>query len=343
MKIRIEEITCKVLFALIVAAFGSIGLQSSQSLGATDPVPAINQPPAADAKPQSLFTGSVFGINGASGTDNLVKANTLTGAVTVVGQLAGFSGVPSAGISALDASDHKYFIFLDDANGSEHLVTIDAQTGAVLGSPLSAGLLTLQFDPSSRSLFGVARDQVSGNFDLDVVDPDTGELTVVATILGFSGGFSGCPLSGISALSVQRHNYFTLLDDNSGMQRLLTIDTRTGAVIASPASSGALSIEFDPSTGKLLGVAFDQSSHLFDLVVIDPLTGGVSVVASIPGFSSLPSACVSTFDVVRQRYIGILTDANGMARFVNVNTRTGSVLSSPPSPGAFDIEFAARP
>jgi hypothetical protein len=214
-----------------------------------------------------------------------------------------------------DPSTHRLFLVRSLFDPSDptttiyQLITVDTTTGALTVSPsLSHQLMTLAFDPSTGSLFGLTGDCCPNQ--IVRVDPGTGVETHLADVIG--DAFS------IIALDPSSHSIY--LDSDSfatppPTHQLLTVDTVTGSVSPLPITSGLRSLVFDsgslfgttccpyqflqvdPATGSETplgsydfgfflepGTAFDSATHtIFKVqdVFDDPITGPIAHIASI--------------------------------------------------------------
>ena len=177
--------------------------------------------------------------------------------------------------------------------------------------------------PAAGTLFGIAF--IDGANRLVSIDPETGELTIV----GSFPGFFWMP-QGISALDPVNHRYFFLL-----AERLFSVDTQTGAVIANPPFHASIgSLEFEPTTNTLYAIAF--VSGVNTLVIVDPSTGAITPVGSFPGSPGAPQG-ISALDPVNHIYF---YPEDG--RLVSVDTQTGAVIAYPllsVSPTSLEFEL----
>ena len=142
-------------------------------------LPALSQPLAASA---TTSTGTLFAI---TGSQNLVKVDTGTGAFTAVGSGLNTPDSPQSSSLAIDPATHRLFAVRTTMKGfdfppvvTQELLTIDSQSGAILSNPQFTGIApqSLVFDTSSGVMFGFTV--------LDIVSVDTANdsTSVVASI-----------------------------------------------------------------------------------------------------------------------------------------------------------------
>ncbi len=186
---------------------------------------------------------------------------------------------------------------------------------------LSRGQVAAQPALADR-LFGVGFVPPD-SFELVAIDPVTGGMTTLSTL-------SGVTAVGRSAFDSASQRYFLQVLDSSFADRLLVIDTQTGTVLANPLlppGQGLGTLQFEPTTGRLLGDMFIAATPTGAnwLVAINPLTGQVAPVGALSGVPVGNSA----LDAATRRYFLPILDSPFTSRLLVVNTQTGAVLGSP--------------
>jgi hypothetical protein len=148
----------------------------------------------------------------------------------------------------------------------------------------------------------------------------------------------GCAYFGDDyALDAATHRYFMfgsqLLSDGtcSSQAYVTAVDTTTGAVLSQVALSGFIeNMQFDPTTGKLVGIQGGINPVPF--VALDPSTGTVATVASLP-FGCAEFGDDYALDAATHRYFmfgsQLLSDGTCSSQLyvTAVDTTTGAVLS----------------
>jgi hypothetical protein len=216
-----------------------------------------------------------------SETDRLEASNGQAGAafgtaVAVDGN-TGVAGAPGldlgfhvGAVRGLAADPNSGAVYA--ADNADQLVSLDTSTG--VGTPIGplgfAGVVSLAFDPSSGTLYGVdtQTDQ------LLTIDTSTGACIPVGPV-GFSHVISLAYDPGADILYAS--------DDPS--DSFLTIDPATGAgTLVGPTGDLIHGLAFDTSTNTLYGTDLIWD----ELVTIDTSTGTVTTVGKL-GFGSVPA------------------------------------------------------
>ena len=183
---------------------------------------------------------------------------------------------------------------------------------ALIGVPKAEA----QHSPSDI-LFGVAN--INDANTLVIVDPATGTLTPVGNFPGLTG-----VIQGVSALDAANQRYFFPMAG-----RLFVVNIQTGDVITNPllpttatgSVIGPSSMEFDPTTDTLFGVANLNNANT--LVTVDPVTAAFNPVGNFPGLTGVIQG-VSALDAANQRYLFPMA-----GRLFVVNIQTGDVIANP--------------
>ncbi len=226
----------------------------------------------------------------AANGDELRVLDPATGTVTLVDIYAG-PGSSFAGLSGgfVELGGKLYFTAYDPTNGNE-LRVLDPATGVV---SLAADIFTGSNDSYAGQyggfialggkLYFTAADPFNG-FELRVLDPTSGTVSLVADIYAGSAGSEAGSSGGFTVLGGKL--YFTAYDPTNGNElRVLDPATGTVSLVADIAAGGNSSNPgqiggFVELGGKLYFGAEDAANGL-ELRVLDPATGTVSLVADI--------------------------------------------------------------
>ena len=229
---------------------------------------------------------------------------------------------------------------VNDAPGSDEMVTVDLATGAatVFGNVGFTSIQALAFDSQTSSLYGA--DLVTGQ--LVHIDPFTGVGTGVGP-MGFAN---------VQGMAFDPHTN-TLYGSDTATDQLIRIDTGTGAGTAiGPFGAGPDDIKaltFDPVTSVLYGMTNDGVGG-GRFLRIDPNTGQAtgsdtvylssdpSAMASVPG---LPAATVNKpYDAPLPLVGGCpryhFTNATGLPQGLAISAGA-SVVGTPTENGLFDF------
>jgi hypothetical protein len=219
----------------------------------------------AGSRVNSVSSYVLYGVE--SSTDGLSTIDPVSATVTFVGPLDPDPDVFRTPIAmAVRPSDRELFVWNNSGvTAPGALLTVDRCTGLASkvnpSTPPQGTLQALAFSPDGR-LFGV-------EYSLFEIDPATGVKTLIGD-LGSGLRVGGADFDAAGTLYG--------VGFGSGSQRLVTINTTTGAtdvIVPLSVDIGTIgSIVFDPS-GVLIGSAFDgpEGDILFD---INPATGAVS-------------------------------------------------------------------
>lgn len=284
--------------------------------------------------------GALFGITGNNNT--LSRVDPVGGTLTPVADVSG-DNVQLTSIAG-DPATHRIFLVkttvvptpFGPAQITNEILTLDSRTGQVLreSPPLDRGVGQLAFDPSTGILY--AQDLTV----LYTIDPETGATAPVAT-LGTGGGaiLSMAVVPGAHKVYVNDNE-----EDSTGAfhSRILTVDTVTGFVSASPEVVNPVRlIGYDASLGQLVG---RTECCPYNIVAIDPSSGNESFIATIAQDSSVLVPFALTVDPATHiAYTSIGTCVNGCFtesdQIVSVDEQTGTVTLSAPGQGVSVLYF----
>ena len=170
--------------------------------------------------------------------------------------------------------------------------------GLLVGASIAIAPLLLQPLAASAATTGTLFALLNSPLSIATVDPASGALTQLADLslpAGLGGGYNPT-----IADDPTNHRLFldrTLVDFSVDpiviTSQLVTVDSVTGAVSASPLDQALSGLIFDPSTGTLFG--FTAECCPAQIVVVDPGTGVETHVADLAGesFSSMALAPAS--------------------------------------------------
>ena len=242
-------------------------------------------PPAPDARlPEDAevhrFAPIVGIISTGGGGLAFVRVEPTTGEESHRVQLTNLSGV-SQGITGWDPVAGRFYALVDFTDQTHHLLALDANTGAIVSSPVvGLGLLTVEVT-GAGSIFGLAASEVSADsFVSQSVDPITGVALKLSDLPPQSVGLA----QGMSAIDLVHGRYYQVMNDDKGKQRILSLDTATGHVLSSAVTDASLyDIELDADGALFTFIVFpDQDS---ELRLLDPATGTTTFVARLDAAS----------------------------------------------------------
>jgi hypothetical protein len=286
---------------------------------------------AAHAQRRDTIFGHTYVGSYPNGAETLVSVDPASGSVKTLG------GVPNSGslgvlggIAALDNVTHRYFfVGVLPPYSSETLYVMNIDTGAeVAAVPLSmpVNLAGMQFDPWSGYLFGhtYLGSIPNGAETLVSIDPVSGNVKTVGSVPN-SGSLE--VFGGVAALDSANRRYFFPGSIPSSANKTYEMNIDTGAEVAElPLPVNLSAMEFDPLSGYLFGHTYLGSfpNGAETLVSIDPASGNVKTVGSVPNSGSLEVfEGVAALDSINRRYFFpglILSSENKTLYEMNIDT-----------------------
>jgi hypothetical protein len=256
---------------------------------------------------------AVVGIYGNGGSLSFVKVNSQTGEMLLSVSRPELDGYV-LGNSAVDTSGERYFVL--GGVDRRKLFTLDTRTGAIIASPdIELNVNEIEYEPSTGKLVGVR--WVNGMAEMVRIDPSTGTTTGFASLPGVysiqQGGSSFDPATD---------RYFLTVADS-----LLTIDTRTGAIIAGHSIDGIgmSNAQFEPASGKV--VALTYRTRIEEFIRINPISGEVVSGGMIPEVQTIVQG-EATINARTGRLIFMGSDSLDR-RLYSVTLATGAVAARP--------------
>jgi hypothetical protein len=285
----------------------------------------------------ALADGTLFGLrNPGDGGRQVITIDPATAAVTPLSaSVDPPNGTPS-GVVALDAGGNRFFfVGTPNAEVSMRIYTVDTQTGTVLGNPsLTTGsILGLEYDEAEDVLYALLTPTATGTKQVVILDTGTGATTAVSGSLAAAIGMP----SGATTLDPSGNRFFFVgTQDAETTQRIYSVDTQTGVLLASPAIVGDVitGLEYDDAAAILYGLRTPPDGGK-QVVALDPLTGtSTNVSANIAPSLGMASG-VTGLDAGGDRFFFVATpNSETDSRLYAVDTNSGSLLSSPTIPGS---------
>jgi hypothetical protein len=228
-----------------------------------------------------------------------VRIEPTTGQESHQVPLSGLSGV-GQGITGWDPAAGRFYALVDFIDETHRLLGLDANTGAIVSSPVvDLGLVAVEVD-GSGSLFGIATPKPGAHsFVSQTVNPATG----VAVTLSDLPAENDAAAQGMSAIDAARGRYYHVMNDSTGGTRLLTLDTATGHVISTvPTDFPVYNIEVDADGALVTFVVYPSQDS--ELRFLDPATGTTTLIAGVgsAGLFQGDSAIDRTARIMYQTY-----------------------------------------
>jgi hypothetical protein len=299
---------------------------------------------------KSDATGSLYALSYEGeifqGVQRIIRIDPASGAMSVMATVPGVQYV--SGGTAFDPGTGRFFFYGSDGTSLDVWTryAVNLRTGEIytFGTALAwpdANENAWQFDPTNGLLYALS---YTGEFPHGVqriisIDPGNGAVAVAATIPGVH------LVSGEATFDPATGRYFFSGSDGTSLDALTryAVNVRTGEIHTfgtqlnwPPANEGGW--EFDRASGLLYALSYDGEylQGVERIISIDPGSGAVSVVATVPGVHLVIAE--SAFDPATGRYFFYGSDGSSfdMTRY-SVNVRTGEVrtfgmqLSWPPA------------
>jgi PKD repeat protein len=277
-------------------------------------------------------------------TEYFVKINPITGKFTKISKISGVNWIevnPSS--LTFDETNQTYFFKGDDSSGKFCLYSINAQTGKVLSKPYFPKLsnpkdnvIELQFDNSTKKLYGLHwKDSLKTEF-LVTINPSNGAYTIIDSIPGVKW------ISTVMYTTFDEKNHLYIFRGaNSKMEwRLYAFNVNTGQVVSKPLfpnlldpKDNIIDIKFNNTTQILHGLHWDDSENREYLVSIDRATGSMTKIDSLPGvkwITILPNYTVINENKNQWMFLG--GDKNFNWNLNTVDLSNGKIINKVPFP-----------
>ncbi len=160
-------------------------------------------------------TSTFFGRIRVDGVNYLASIASSTGNMITLSKLPSFDGW-FRGASALDINNQRFF-FIASLEGKLHLCIVDITTGQIIKSlVLSHSVKNIEFDPLTKSLFGISH---FGADKFVSIDLNTGKIIEISELTLIKGTGSGAFLEG---------NNFFFVGYWEGKYHVCVVDKKTG-------------------------------------------------------------------------------------------------------------------
>ncbi|MEM0898036.1 MAG: PEP-CTERM sorting domain-containing protein [Verrucomicrobiota bacterium] len=267
----------------------------------------------------SILMGNRF--NSATGTQEFVHIDRVTGAITPVGP--GVTGSPAISATAEGlALGGFYSIRAQPSGQSAGLYSFDVASGAIVNMPAFPTNIGGMRYGAGGSILGLRFN--AGTEELLSVDPVTGSISTIGLGIPNIGVFNGQatydPVNDV-------YSFLGTLNDGMGL-RIFSLNASTGALIGSPLYSPPSSVGFwnYDNSGRILGLRFDSGTER--LVAIDPATAVVTDIGSgIAGFGSVVGS--GSYDPVDNAFTFAGNRSGEGRRLFTLDAATGAILSEP--------------
>lgn len=245
------------------------------------------------------------------------------------------NGTPS-GVIALDAGGERFFfVGTPSSETTMRIYSVSTSSGAVLSSPTISGgdVLGLEYDEAEDVLYALQTPTATGSKRIVVLDTATGVPTAVSGNLATAIGMP----SGATTMDAAGNRFFFVgTQDAETTQRIYSVDTSTGALLASPTISGDVitGLEYDSDANVLLGLRTPPDGGK-QVVALDPATGSTTNVSANVAPSLGMSSGVTGLDSAGNRFFFVATPGSETdSRIYTIDTSTGALISNPTIAGS---------
>jgi len=284
-----------------------------------------------------LLLGTLFGLrNPGDGGRQVITIDPATAAISPISaSIDPPNGTPS-GVIALDAGGNRFFfVGTPSAETDMRIYSVDTNSGAVLSNPTitGGGVLGLEYDEAEDVLYALQTPTATGSKRVVTLDTATGTPTAVSGNLATAIGMP----SGATTLDPTGNRFFLVgTQDAETTQRIYSVDTATGTLLASPTIIGDVitGLEYDDAAGVLYGLRTPPDGGK-QVVALDPATGGTTNVSANIAPSLGMASGVTGLDAGGDRFFFVATpNSETDSRIYTVDTNTGALLSNPTITGS---------
>lgn len=278
----------------------------------------------------SLAQGLVALVNPATDRQLLV-VHPASGTAHLLGTPLGGEPVGTGqGVTTLDRAGNRLFFVGTPSGDPAALFVVSTVSGLQLARPTLSntqnGVFFIDWDEGESVLFclvGVG----TGDRQLGTVNTTTGAVTLRGSPI--QGGTVGT--GGVHALDAGGNRFFFVGTPSGGSASIYSIDTATGAKLASPTLSGTSTL--------LVGMAWDENDDELvalvsvnagdrQLATVNPATGAVTLIGNPIGGEAISTSSGGALDDVADRYYFVGDPASDDPTVYTLSTVTGFELES---------------
>lgn len=282
------------------------------------------------AADRATAQGLVALVNPATDRQLLVVHPT-SGSAHLLGTPLGGEPVGTGqGVTTLDRAGNRLFFVGTPSGDPAALFVVSTVSGLQLARPTLSntqnGVFFIDWDEGESVLFclvGVG----TGDRQLGTVNTTTGAVTLRGSPI--QGGTVGT--GGVHALDAGGNRLFFVGTPSGGSASIYSIDTATGAKLASPALSGTSTL--------LVGMAWDEDDDELvalvsvnagdrQLATVNPATGAVTLIGNPIGGEAISTSSGGALDDIADRYYFVGDPASADPTVYTLSTVTGFELES---------------
>ncbi|HUP60635.1 MAG TPA: hypothetical protein VNA69_09480 [Thermoanaerobaculia bacterium] len=274
----------------------------------------------------------LFGLrNPGDGGRQVITIDPATASITPISaSIDPPNGTPS-GVIALDAGGGRFFfVGTPSSETTMRIYSVSTTSGIVLANPTisGGGVLGLEYDETEDVLYALQTPDATSSKRVVRLDTATG---VPAAVSGNLATAIGMP-SGATTMDAAGNRFFFVgTQDAETTQRIYSVDTATGALLASPTISGDVitGLEYDSDANVLLGLRTPPDGGK-QVVTLDPATGTTTDVSANVAPSLGMASGVTGLDAAGNRFYFVATpNSETDSRIYTIDTATGALVSNP--------------
>jgi hypothetical protein len=290
--------------SLLVGVLGAVDRASSQGL-----VAVVN--PATDRQ--------------------LLAVHPATGTAHLLGQPLGGEPVGTGqGTTTLDRAGNRLFFVGTPSGDPAALFVVSTISGLQLARPTLSntqnGVFFIDWDEGESILFCLVGVGI-GDRQLGTVNTTTGAVTLRGSPI--QGGTVGT--GGVHALDAAGNRFFFVGTPSGGSSSIFSIDTATGAKLASPVLTGTatnlVGMAWDDNDDELVALVSVNAGDR-QLATVNTATGAVTLIGNPIGGEAISTSSGGALDDVADRYYFVGDPASAEPTVYTLSTVTGFELES---------------
>jgi len=214
-----------------------------------------------------LWAGLV-GINyDANLNQNQIRVvHPLTGSTTLLNSFAFSSGGWNSETFAVNSQSGRLYA----QSGDQTIYTFDASNGQILSGAVANSAMSAMDIGISGNLIGISYDSVSMENEIRVLNPSTGNTTLLNSFTFSSGGF----FPGTFAVAPSLNRFYV----QSGDATVYTFDLTTGQILHTRLADTSMQALSYWKAGELIGIDYNGSTMQNEVRILDPATGTTTLL-----------------------------------------------------------------
>jgi len=155
-------------------------------------------------------------------------------------------------------------------SGDQTIYTFDASNGQILSGAVANSAMSAMDIGISGNLIGISYDSVSMENEIRVLNPSTGNTTLLNSFTFSSGGF----FPGTFAVAPSLNRFYV----QSGDATVYTFDLTTGQILHTRLADTSMQALSYWKAGELIGIDYNGSTMQNEVRILDPATGTTTLL-----------------------------------------------------------------